>query len=80
MLRYEIRIHVEQAFFDHHMVKLCNEPSRIHENKRKNNERRKPMAIKNTVKKVDKKIFKRTAASTKKVNVAPKVMRGGIRL
>lgn len=38
------------------------------------------MAIKNTVKKVDRKIFKRTAASTKKVNVAPKVMRGGIRL
>lgn len=28
----------------------------------------------------DKKIFKRTAASTKKINVAPKVMRGGTRL
>lgn len=38
------------------------------------------MAIKNTRKKVDKKIFKRTAASTKKVNVSPKTMRGGIRL
>lgn len=38
------------------------------------------MAIKNTRKKVDRKIFKRTAASTKKVNVAPKTMRGGIRL
>lgn len=34
----------------------------------------------NTKKRVDKKIFKRTAVSTKKVNVAPKVMRGGIRL
>ena len=28
----------------------------------------------------DAKIFKRTAATTKKINVAPKVMRGGIRL
>ena len=38
------------------------------------------MAIKNTRKRVDKKIFKRTAASTKKMNVSPKPMRGGIRL
>lgn len=38
------------------------------------------MAIKNTRKRDDKKVFKRTAASTKKINVAPKVMRGGIRL
>lgn len=38
------------------------------------------MAIKNTRKRVDKKIFKRTAASTKKINVSPKAMRGGIRL
>lgn len=38
------------------------------------------MAIKNTTKKVDKKIFKRTAASTKKINVTQKAMRGGIRL
>lgn len=38
------------------------------------------MAIKNTRKSVDKKIFKRTAATTKKVNISPKVMRGGIRL
>lgn len=38
------------------------------------------MAIKNTRKRVDKKIFKRTAASTKKINVAPRTMRGGIRL
>lgn len=35
---------------------------------------------KNTRRKVDAKIFKRTAASTKKINVAPKIMRGGIRL
>lgn len=28
----------------------------------------------------DKQIFKRTAASTKKINVAPRVQRGGIRL
>lgn len=31
-------------------------------------------------KSVDKKIFKHTAASTKLVNVKPRVMRGGIRL
>lgn len=34
----------------------------------------------NTRPRNDKKIFKRTAASTKKMNVSPKVMRGGIRL
>lgn len=28
----------------------------------------------------DKKVFKETAAKTKKINIAPKVMRGGIRL
>lgn len=28
----------------------------------------------------DKKIFKRTAQTTKKINIAPKVMRGGTRL
>lgn len=28
----------------------------------------------------DSKIFTRTAATTKRINVAPKVMRGGIRL
>lgn len=28
----------------------------------------------------DKKVFKRTAASTKKINVKPKVMRGGTRM
>lgn len=28
----------------------------------------------------DKKVFKRTAAKTKKINLAPKVMRGGTRL
>lgn len=38
------------------------------------------MAIKNTKKSVDKKIFKRTAATTKKTNITPKVMRGGTRL
>lgn len=38
------------------------------------------MAIKNTRKRVDKRIFRRTAASTKKINIAPKAMRGGIRL
>ena len=28
----------------------------------------------------DKKIFRRTAIKTKKINLAPRVMRGGIRL
>lgn len=28
----------------------------------------------------DKQIFKETAAKTKRINIAPKVMRGGIRL
>lgn len=28
----------------------------------------------------DKKIFRRTAVKTKKINLAPRVMRGGIRL
>lgn len=28
----------------------------------------------------DKKVFRRTAVKTKKINVAPKIMRGGIRL
>ena len=31
-------------------------------------------------KSIDKKVFKRTAASTKKINIAPRVMRGGTRL
>lgn len=34
----------------------------------------------NTRPRNDRKIFKRTAASTKKVNVKPKVMRGGTRM
>lgn len=34
----------------------------------------------NTNRRKDSKIFKRTAASTKKINIAPKVMRGGTRL
>ena len=38
------------------------------------------MSKTNTRKKVDKKIFKRTAAGTKKININPKVMRGGTRL
>lgn len=38
------------------------------------------MARKNTVKRVDKKIFSRTAATTKKMNISPKLMRGGTRL
>lgn len=38
------------------------------------------MSITNTNHGVDAAIFKRTAVSTKKVNVSPKVMRGGIRL
>lgn len=38
------------------------------------------MARKNTIKRVDRKIFSRTAASTKKMNISPKVMRGGTRL
>lgn len=36
--------------------------------------------MKNTKGKIDKKIFKRTAAATKKINISPKVMRGGTRL
>lgn len=38
------------------------------------------MARKTTRPSTDKKVFKRTAASTKKVNIAPKTMRGGTRL
>ena len=38
------------------------------------------MSRTNTNKRRDAKIFKRTAATTKKINVSPKVMRGGIRL
>lgn len=38
------------------------------------------MAIKNTKKKTDKKVFKNTAATTKQINVAPRMQRGGIRL
>ena len=34
----------------------------------------------NTHRKKDHKIFKRTATGTKLMNVAPKIMRGGIRL
>lgn len=34
----------------------------------------------NTKPRNDHKVFKRTAASTKKINVAPKISRGGIRL
>lgn len=34
----------------------------------------------NTNKRKDKAIFSRTAASTKKINISPKVMRGGTRL
>lgn len=37
--------------------------------------KRKPMKRKS-----DKKVFRRTAVKTKKINLAPKVMRGGIRL
>lgn len=38
------------------------------------------MSRTNTRKKIDKKVFRHTAATTKKINVAPKMMRGGIRL
>lgn len=38
------------------------------------------MSRTNTKKSKDKKIFSRTAATTKKVNITPKVMRGGTRL
>lgn len=37
--------------------------------------KRKPMK-----RKKDKKIFRRTAVKSKKINLAPRVMRGGIRL
>lgn len=35
---------------------------------------------KKMVKRVDSKVFKRTAAKSKKININPKIMRGGIRL
>lgn len=38
------------------------------------------MARKKVKKNTDKKIFSRTAAGTKKINIAPRVMRGGTRL
>lgn len=38
------------------------------------------MSIVNTNKGKDKQYFARTASNTKKINVAPKQMRGGIRL
>lgn len=34
----------------------------------------------NTKPKKDRQIFKRTAATTKKINVSPRIMRGGTRL
>lgn len=40
----------------------------------------KTMAKTNTNKRKDRQIFKRTAAGTKKINITPKVMRGGTRL
>lgn len=38
------------------------------------------MSIVNTNKNKDKEYFTRTASNTKKINVAPRQMRGGIRL
>ena len=38
------------------------------------------MSRENTVKKVDEKIFKRTANQTKLINILPNTMRGGGRL
>lgn len=38
------------------------------------------MKRESTKKSVDKEIFKRTAATTKKINIVPKTMRGGTRL
>lgn len=38
------------------------------------------MARKKVKKSIDKRIFSRTAAATKKINIAPRVMRGGTRL
>ena len=38
------------------------------------------MARKKVKRSVDAKIFKRTAATVKKINLSPKVMRGGTRL
>lgn len=35
---------------------------------------------KGTNKKTDSRIFKKTATNTKKINIAPKTMRGGTRL
>lgn len=38
------------------------------------------MKRKKTIKKVDKKIFRHTAINTKKININPRIYRGGIRL
>ena len=38
------------------------------------------MSRRRTHRKIDQKIFKRTARKTKKINVEPKISRGGIRL
>lgn len=38
------------------------------------------MAKTNTSRRIDKRVFKRTAAATKKINISPKIMRGGTRL
>lgn len=38
------------------------------------------MSRRKTKKKIDRKIFKRTAVKTKKINISPKISRGGIRL
>lgn len=36
--------------------------------------------IKNTHGRSDRRMFRRTAVSSRKINVAPRIMRGGIRL
>lgn len=38
------------------------------------------MKRKKTIKNVDSKIFRRTAINTKKININPRIYRGGIRL
>lgn len=38
------------------------------------------MSRRKTKKKIDRKIFKRTAVKTKKINISPKISRGGLRL
>lgn len=58
----------------------CSQKTACTKKSNKSDRKEKHMAKTNTNKRVDRKVFKRTAATTKKCNITPKVMRGGIRL